>query len=243
MCAFAARSGSSLSRRLVIALALLALLSTQSGCEPRHENPDHASPIVHQDSEYVLAILLDLSGSFTELMTKDGKAYRFAMRVADKYLRRMDSNDRLIISQLSATNKALLWDGSPIALRRSFPSANAFRDFLLSKSDPNGSRIHDGIADTLDYLLALPGVQSGKTKSALFVLSDMIDNAPEPEKSKERLLQALAAYGRAGGGVAFLWVDSSLVLPWRTHLKDAGIAHFAVESEIVVDPPLPTFED
>jgi hypothetical protein len=216
------------------------MVTAQSGCEPRHE--EHVSPLVEQETEYALAILLDLSGSYADLMTKDGKAYRFSLRVADKYLRRLDSSDRLIITQLSATEKALLWDGSPIALRRSFPTANAFRDFLLSKSDPAGSRVHDGIADTLDYLLASPSVASGKTRSAVFVLSDFVDTAPDSEKSKERLLKSLAAYGRAGGTVGFYWVDQSLVLDWRRHLNDAGIQHFVVESEIVADPPLPNIE-
>lgn len=182
-----------------------------------------------------------MSGSYAHLMTQDGKAYRFTLRVADKYLRRMDPNDRLIITQLSATEKALQWDGSPIALRRSFPTANAFRDFLLSKSDPAGSRVHDGIADTLDYLLANPRIASGKTRSAVFVLSDFLDNAPDSEKSKERLLKSLAGYGRAGGVVGFYWVDQSLVLEWRRQLNDAGVQHFVVESEIVADPPLPNF--
>ena len=237
MCAFTVRSALSLSRREAIALIPVAILSTQSGCEPRHE--DYVSPLVEQESEYALAILLDLSGSYADLMTKDGAAYRFALRVVDKYLRRMDSGDRLIITQLSANQKALLWDGSPIALRRTFSTANAFRDFVLSNSDPSGSRLHDGIADTLDYLLAYPAIASGKTRSAVFVLSDLLDTAPDPEKSKERLLKSFAAYGHAGGAVGLYWVDQSLVLEWRRQLNDVGVQHFVVESRIVADPPLP----
>src|SRR3989442_11933800 len=101
-------------------------------------------------------------------MTRDGKGYEFTMRVADRYFRNsIGSNNRLIIAQLSATDRALLWDGTPVQLRQDFPSANEFRQFLLKKSHPAGSRIYDGIADAFEYVLSDQGVASSKTRTAV----------------------------------------------------------------------------
>lgn len=194
-------------------------------------------------NEFVATIMLDLSGSFSELMTKDGKAYGFALRVVDRLFReRMGSSDKIIIGQLSGSDLPMLWEGRPIDLRGAFPNSEAFGKFLASKANPGGSRIHDGIADAVDYLLNYPGIAEGKTRSALFVLSDMLDNAPEPEKSRDRLLKALTVYGQRDVAVGFYWVHHPLVLPWRTDLQNAGIRHFVVESQIVADPQLPKFE-
>lgn len=176
-------------------------------------------------------------------MAEDGRAYRFTLRVIDRYFRdRIGSDDKIIIGQLSGSDSPMLWEGTPAQLRRTFPSADAFRDFLVSHANPAGSRIHDGIADALDYLLDYPGITSGETQSAMFVMSDMLDTTGDCGESKDRMLKLLAAYGRQDVSVGLYWVHQSLVLQWRTHLQDAGIRHFVVESQIVADPPLPSFE-
>jgi hypothetical protein len=185
-----------------------------------------------------------MSGSYSEQMRTDsGKAYRFLMRVVDAFFRdRIGSNDRIVITQISSVDRAMLWDGSPRALREEFPSPDAFRDFLLAHSNPNGSRVHDSIADALDYMMDRPGVAQKTTKSAVIVLSDMQENFPEPERSMARLTQALASYGRLGGVVGLYWVDQTLVPGWRKRLQSAGLRSWVVESDIVASPTLPNFE-
>lgn len=226
----------------ITSLVLFAsLCCIQTGCELREQT--QATAFHQHDSEQILTILLDLSGSYADLMAEDGRAYRFTLRVIDRYFRdRIGSDDKIIIGQLSDSDTPMLWEGTPSQLRREFPTADAFREFLVSHSHPAGSRIHDSIADTLDYLLDYPGVTSGKTQSAVFVLSDMLDTTSDSEESKDRMLGLLAAYGRQDVSVGLYWVHQSLVLAWRTHLQDAGIRRFVVESEIVADPPLPSFE-
>ncbi len=213
------------------------------GCEPRRQSPaDSSSTFAHQESQYVLTVLLDMSGSFQHEMTDGGKAHRFNMRIIDRYFReRLGSNDQLIIAQISGDSRSLLWQGTPLQLRKDFPSATAFGEFLRSKTNPQGSLVHDAIASTVDYILADPNVSSGTAKSALFVLSDLADTASSPE-SKERALQSLAAYGQAGGVVGLYYVDQSLVPEWRTNLRLAGIQESCVEADIVGTPTLPRFE-
>lgn len=227
-------------RILPLALVTIVLL----GCEKR--STEEASPLPDQDYEYVLAVVIDMSGSFADQMkAEDGKAYRFFLQLVDRYFRnRVGANDRLILTQLSGagSKRALLWDGQPRALQQDFPDAKTFHAFLLKNADPSGSRVHDAIADTLDYLVAYPGVASGKSRSALFVLSDMLENSAHPEQAKDRALQALATYGRLRGVVGLYWVEHSLVPSWRTHLREAGLKSYVVESDIVSRPQLPTFE-
>lgn len=223
---------------------LLASILLLTGCT-KHSDQDDATQITlgREDADTMIVIAVDLSGSFAERMTRDGKGYEFTMRVADNYFRNsIGSKNRIIIAQLSATDRALLWDGTPIELRREFPSATEFRDFLLKKSHPAGSRIHDGVADALDYVLSDPGVAKGKTRSALFVLSDFDDNAPDPASSEQRLAQGLNAFAAKNGVVGFYFLDHPKVPRWRQHLQQSGIKNWVCESEIVAYPPLPTFE-
>lgn len=226
-------------RKYTVPALVVCLLA---GCE-RVAQEESRSPIGMREAEYLVAVVPDLSGSFRHLMAEgDGKAYRFLMAVIDRYFRdRLGSNDRLIVSQISATQNTLLWDGQPKQLRSHFKGAEAFNEFLLKNSHPAGSRCHQGLADTLEYVLSCPGVTEGRTRSAVFVLSDMEDNAPDSAEQKARAKRLLADFGKAGGVVGLYWVGSP-VSEWRQILKDAGIKNFVVESAIVAEPDLPRFD-
>src|ERR1051325_206552 len=140
-----------------------------AGCTKHDDKDNQQIALGREDSEFLVVIAVDMSGSFADYMTRDGKGYEFTMRVADRYFRNsIGSGNRIVIAQLSATNRALLLDGTPVDLRQMFPSATEFRDNLLKKSNPFGSRIYDGIADAFDYVLSDPGVINGKTKAAVF---------------------------------------------------------------------------
>ena len=58
-------------------------------------------------------------------------------------------------------------------MHKQFGTAKAFRDYLMQRADPAGSRVHDAVADTVNYVADYPGVAEGRTKSAVVVLSDM----------------------------------------------------------------------
>jgi hypothetical protein len=216
----------------------LALLG---GCDSGTEEKN-AVTVKGDDPDCLIFVGIDLSGSFYEFMTKDGQAHKFLMRVIDTYFRNsIGANNRIVIAQLSATQRALLWDGSPVQLRQQFPSSEKFQDFLQRKCNPNGSRIYDGIADGFDYVLSDPAVSDGKTKTAVFVLSDFIDNLSDP-KAEDRLARSLTAYAKTKGVIGFYFLEHSRVSGWRQHLRDAGIKQWVCESEIVASPTLPTFD-
>lgn len=226
-----------------VAFVVAVLILSTGGCELHHET-DSLAPFGTDESSYRLIIQVDLSGSFLHLMLEDGHAYQFLMEVLEKYFQgRIGTGDRVIIGQLSGNQRSLLFEGTPSELREIFPTAQVFRDFLLSKCDPRGSRVHDGITDALEYLMSDPRVQAKGVKSACFVLSDLDDNMPDDAQSEERLKSALSAYGECGGFMGCYFVDARLVGPWKRRLEDAGLVRYQIESDIRVRPTLPNFED
>lgn len=228
-----------MSRNFIFSL-LLGLLPL-TGCGERRELSESA--LATRDSEYVVTILLDLSGSFAHQMAEEGKAYDFAMQLTDRYFRdRMGMNDQIIIAQISGEKRALLWQGTPQQLRQDFRSADEFCAFLHEKSDAAGSNVFEGIARTTEYMLGEPGVADGTAKSALFVLSDMLDNSSNADEARQRALTAMEQFSDRGGSIGLYYVDQDEVANWRRHLRTSGVRQCRVECDIVGHPPLPSFD-
>lgn len=221
---------------------LLVAVLLFTGCAKRQEQ-QVTSTFQPRDSEYVLAVVIDLSGSFAEMMADDGKAHAFLLYVLDRYFRdRIGTNDRVVLSQISSSGKSLLWDGTPTQLRREFPTPEQFRDFLLARSVPDGSFVHESLADTLEYIMSDPNIVAGTAKPAMFVLSDMVDTGQKTANLKQRLLGSLAKYAQLGGVVGLYFVDEHRLFAWRRILQEAGMRDCIVESQIVSSPTLPQFE-
>lgn len=231
---------------LIYLVLLPTILLKLIGCAPyvpqTSTGQQSASPLQKRESEYVLMIVLDLSGSFSHRMVDDGKAYMFALQVSDSFFRnRVGCNDQLILAQLSGSQHSLIWQGSPIQLRQEFPSAEAFQAFLQSKADPNGSLVHEGLAHAVEYLNRDASIVSGKANSAICVLSDMADNDPNGAAAGVRLVTALQEYGSKNGVVGMWYVDDSLVAPWEEILKQSGLRDSCVLGDFVGRPTLPRF--
>ena len=231
------------SRLWKLMITLVILMNTS--CEKRRESSNR--PVFQQEeTQYILAFILDTSGSFEQMISSNDVAYRFFLQVSDKYFRSRfgSTSDRLLISQLSASQRSTLLDGPPAVLRQKFPHAQAFKKELLSKSDPHGSRIHTALAESLEYLLARPDVQSGNTQLLVIVLSDMLSNSEETD-AEVRALNALRKLATLNprNAVGLYWVDHDQVAHWQNVLQQSGIQNYIVQSEIVTDPVLPSFED
>jgi hypothetical protein len=214
------------------------LLAT--GCERRRDTQPIA--VVDDDPEYVVAVLVDLSGSFLDKITEGGHAHDFLLALIDRYFRdRIGTNDQIILAQISATpDRALLWQGSPLELRKAFPNPRAFADFLRSQADPQGSEVHNALAQTVEYVMTQPSVSNRKAKSAVFAMSDLHDTSSEPVVSRNRAIDVLCEYGKLGGTVCLYFVDQTLVPVWQRELKKTGL-EFTVASEIR-RPTLPSFD-
>lgn len=193
--------------------------------------------------DYVLCFVLDTSGSFLpKMFGANGRGYKFFMKACEKYFQsRMGDHDRILISQLSANKRTLLWEGTPITLRKRFGSSASLQQFIEVNSDPSGSRVHAALADTFDYINGLPGVKQGSTKVCVIVLSDMDDTTNEPD-DRLRMIDAFGRFAKTNGTIGLYWVDQFCIKDCRQCLTDAGLKDFVVESDIVEDPKLPFSE-
>jgi hypothetical protein len=223
--------------RYCLALTLIVAV----GCAKR-ENPT-VSAFEERDCDYVLAVVIDLSGSFSQLMADDGKAHEFLLYVLDQYFRdRIGSQDKVLLAQISGGTQSLLWEGTPTQLRREFSTPAHFREFLLAKADPGGSLVHEALADTLEYMIAEPSVVAGRAKPAILVLSDMLDTGEKSPQMRQRVVGSLAKFSQLGGVVGLYFVDERWHAAWRRILRESGMRECVVESQIVSRPTLPRFE-
>ena len=187
------------TRQLVPAAALavlaITLASSPAGCQPR---PEGAGGLIGQEQPgTVIAFVIDTSGSFSGRMDD---AYRFFTAAVDTYFRSsIGEHNELIISQVSAAGRpALLWRGPPEDLRTKFPSAAAFRSFLASRSDPAGSRVHDGLIDTIDEVLSRPGSSRERSGRPWWSSPTWTTTRPARTRSGGRKTNSAPTAGRKG---------------------------------------------
>jgi hypothetical protein len=219
-------------------LSVLALAC--AGCKRRQ---DYSAVTFESDVEHKVVVAIDLSGSFLDLMAEKGYAYEFLMQVLDKYGRDR-STDHIILAQLSGNNRPLLFEGTAYALRKKFPSANAFRDFLIANSDPGASRLADGFSDVLEYVVRDPLVRNRTVKTCCLVLSDLDNNVVSAKgDTSSRFRKALAAYKQSEGFLVFYFASTQpeIVDPWIRGLNESGI-RYHMEGGIVDHPTLPSFD-
>ena len=213
---------------------LILLLSFAFGCEAAP--PPSDSPFVSEPCDYVLLIAVDC-----DYVKQNSEVYDFMLRALDQYFHdRIGGHDQVILAQLSGTNRPLLWQGTPLALRHKFPDSQAFRDFLLAHAT-KGSRINTGIAEALEYLMRTQSVAKGNPKSVTLILSNMVDDQPAQEESDQRLLTALTTYGRKGH-LGFYFCDQTRMADIRKKMEQAGFTFYTLECDILGRPPLPNFE-
>jgi hypothetical protein len=224
---------------------LLAMAILITGCGPRRERVSvQRMPLPDQDAT-TLMIVVDLSGSFQQLMAEDGKAWELTIEAIDKYMRERagaSPDDQILLANISGARKSLMWQGTPRSFRKDFQTKEKFRNFLQSKADPQGSLVHDGIAHAVEYMSAHPRLQNSNGKSVILICSDMLDNGPEPEKSELRLMSALTSYLQKGGVVSIYYCDQLEYAKWRQKFTDAGFASCAIECDFHGKPTLPDLQ-
>lgn len=188
-----------------------------------------------------LTICVDLSGSFEREFSRSGKAYPFLLKAIDYYVRNRKGTNRLLIVQLSGATSPILYEGSPRSFMDAYPTPDAFRRFLLSKADPRGSRVHDSIADGMDYALRSPGVVPGKTKMVLLCLTDMDENVGG-EPSRHRLVKAFQQWASQGNLLGLYFVHPLLEPYWGATLRHCGFGDRArITTGFNAETPLPSF--
>jgi len=224
--------------RYVLCLILLCLFVPAyfTGCESAP--PEPPAPVFSQKADFMLVAVFDVSGSCAE--TQEKKGYPLLLATIDKlFADRVGRNDRLVLARVSGSTRSILWDGKPLALRESFASGEDFRAFL-EKGGGGGSRVNDSVTDAVEYVMGFPGVVQDHT--CVMVLSDMLDNFPDSEQSRKKMIQTLGAYAKKGGSAAFFFTAQEETAKLRQDLATCGFRFPpVVEDEAAVSPALPQF--
>ncbi len=225
------------------------------GCTPVADGPSavpqtpggqSAISLGSSEADYLVLLVVDTSDTFRQQMAEEGRAYRFATKLIDRYFRdRIGTDDRLIIARLSGSDRSLIYDGKPLELRQKFPTAEAFRTELLGHADAGGSRIYTGLRHAMSYLLSDPRVQSGKARPALFVLSDLLDKTPPAEVHDEEgyMNHSLCELAWRNGIAGFYFVDQNETSRWVQRLIFCGVKNYRVEMAERENPPFPSFDN
>lgn len=223
--------------RLLPFLCIVAIFF--SGCGARRDRT-RVSRYEDRDPDAMdLMIVTDTSGSFVEHMTKEGKAWDLTVRALDKYTKDRagsSTEDQIILANISGNERSIMWKGSPRSFRSEFPSKEKFHSFLLSHSDPGGSRVNDGIAHALGYINSKHKTRHGQ--SVTLILSDMLDTYSDPG-SETRLIKAMAEYNHDGGEIGIYFCDQLQHPKLMKRCEEAGLKWIEIECDFVGKPKLP----
>lgn len=214
------------SKFLLVPIAFFATLAA-IGCTPVAEHTgkvQSASPLTREAYDYVLIMPVDKSGSFQTLMKPGGKGLEFANRTITHYFQnRIGNNDYLVVSQLSANRQALLWQGSPRQLRTEFTDIGEWAEMLDKKAAEGGSRVWDGLSDSLEIVMTDPSMWNNHTKVILIGLTDMENNLVDSYTSEQRLLRNLKAFAQHGGVIGLYFVAPNECIRWRDSLQSPQV--------------------
>src|SRR5579885_1386291 len=95
-----------------VALLLAMLLLVTPACQPVAEN--QRVSFDEDEAELIVNVCLDVTGSFEPMMFgadgQDGKAFKTFLQIHDRFFRnrRQDSKDRLILTRISGSKRAVL---------------------------------------------------------------------------------------------------------------------------------------
>ncbi len=221
-----------MKRFLNVCIVVCLLLS---GCERR--DPAATNPFHNDDTEFVLLIAID-----ADYVEQNSQPYSFLIYALQTYFddRQGSNGDEVIFSQLGSP-KPVLWHGKPEDFKRTFPSPDAFREFLASKKEPVSGSVNSGLAFSLDYIAHHPSVSSGQARSVTLVVSDMLDPSPSPAADEEAV-QSMIRYSKTGGAMGYFFCDQTRMATVRDQMERAGIPFYTLQSDAYGRPPLPSFE-
>ena len=224
--------------------AVIGALLSLVGCV-KSQAINKSSPFETQELDACLAIVIDMSGSFST--SWEDRAYDLFLDLSDRFFTEgMGTDTRLVISQLSGSGDAVLFDGNPSDLRTRFKSPDELNQFLQDHSDPSSSKVFESTTKTLQYVGSMSGVTE-RTRLLTVIMSDMLDseqNLNLRRSTGAQMVDALTAYREAGGGLALYFVATDETARWNRILTESGFepGHYVIENELTQSPQLPRFE-
>ena len=224
----------------ILKLILIITLSCLVGCAPVRKQDSNG--FEKTETEFVVSVLVDLSGSFLSKLAEDGEAYRFILATIEKLGRdRPGEEGRLIVGQISLHPRSILFEGGLNDFRQRFATPQEFANFLKANSNPNGSAVHYSMANSIDYLLNSTAVRENDATPAFIVLSDMEDNTTVRAEELERVEELIPKLSEKDGIVALYFVNQRLLSEWQQRIIGCGIQNWRVEADVVAVPDPPNF--
>ncbi len=225
----------------------LLSIASACGCISKDHSRKEFQPFVVEELDACLAIVIDVSGSFSDDWQKNGRAHQLFMNLMDQFFTESTGlNTRVVLGQISANDDFLLFEGTPQELANRFPSPDVLNQYLREHSDPNGSKVYDATKKMIDHLVEIPEVTE-RTRMLTVVLSDLKDSEKDKSlwrKSGNAMLDSLKKYSKAGGGVALYFVADDEKPRWRKILKQAEFAlgTYVLEGRLSETPQLPKLD-
>ena len=231
---------------LLLTAWVCCILAACVGCTPATQEQagePAASPFNREPYDHVLILAVDESESFKDLMKPGGKGIEFANAAVEKYLSdRAGQNDYLVVTSMCGNFQSILWAGSPHTLREEFADIGVWAELLQRKADAKGSRIWDGLSDSLEMVMSDPTMWNSHTRVAVIAITDMQNNLVDNYTSQQRLETALKAFAKGGGVIGMYFVETQETIRWRQKLPTMGFKDFVVSPAAESKPHLPSFE-
>jgi hypothetical protein len=194
---------------------LFVLLFVGCLCETPTEEPI-SSPFKEKSPECLLVFAIDPSSPFRDNLLNETGLWDFWLGTMTNYARRTVGKDsELIVTPL--TGDGVTWfRGSMGDFKDAIQSPEELKN-MLRREVRNQSTAYSSLADTLDYLLRIPGVSERKTTVYLVVLGDMVDQSP-----KDRVVGSMTRFYKAGCGIAFYWPNRNALPEIDSILDQSG---------------------
>lgn len=226
-----------------VAAIILPLVVT-AGCfeaTPR----TNVEPFAVESLDACLIVGVDLSSSFAEDFSD--RAYPLLLEVMNKFFTAsMGDNTRIVLSQISGSDDAMLFEGTPRELRRRFKTPEELSGYLLEHSEPSKSPVYVATGKTFAYVNTISGI-APETKLLTVIISDCQDSETDKKERSVtgyRMLSELKAYRAKGGTLAMYYVALDETKRWGKILNLAGFepGQYVICNDLVETPELPMFD-
>ena len=200
-------------------LFVLSFVLLFAGCEEVKDEPI-TNPLVENTPECILVFAIDPSSPFRDNLLNETGLWDFWIGTMTNYARQtVGRKCRMIVTPITGDN--INWfHGSMSDFKEAVQTPEDLKN-MLRREVRRQSTPYESLADTVDYLLKIPGVSEVKTSVWLVVMGNMYDESPPM-----RITQSLARFRNVSGGLCFEWPNRAAIDNIDAIMVNAGYPKF-----------------